>query len=166
MESAAGESTGRVQSVPVTPLDGPFAALQVTLFPIPLSGSETVRVRPTDAPRDALPHSRASGGSGRHDLHRRAQSRRPRRLTAARGSMTEYTAAEVGDMSRAPKAIRSFQASGWSLIQPATSVYLRVGRMSMIWWCSTSAMWWRRWCAFSGRVAQRRSRRGRWRSSG
>ena len=42
-------------------------------------------------------------------------------------------------MSRAPKRIRSFQASGWVSIQPATSVYLRVGRMSMIWWFSTSA---------------------------
>ena len=42
-------------------------------------------------------------------------------------------------MSRAPKRIRSFQASGCRLIQPATSAYSRVGRMSMIWWCSTSA---------------------------
>jgi hypothetical protein len=42
-------------------------------------------------------------------------------------------------MSRAPKRIRSFHAAGCLSIQPATSTYLRVGRMSMIWWFSTSA---------------------------
>ena len=42
-------------------------------------------------------------------------------------------------MSRAPKWMRSFQAPGCLSIQPATSVYLRVGKMSMIWWFSTSA---------------------------
>ena len=42
-------------------------------------------------------------------------------------------------MSRAPKRMRSFQGSGCLSIQPATSVYLRVGRISMIWWFSTSA---------------------------
>ena len=42
-------------------------------------------------------------------------------------------------MSRAPKRMRSFQDLGCLSIQPATSVYLRVGRISMIWWFSTSA---------------------------
>jgi len=42
-------------------------------------------------------------------------------------------------MSRAPKQIRSFQDLGCLSIQLATSVYLRVGKMSMIWWFSTSA---------------------------
>jgi len=35
----------------------------------------------------------------------------------------------VADMSRAPKRIRSFQDLGCLSIQPATSVYLRVGRI-------------------------------------
>jgi hypothetical protein len=35
--------------------------------------------------------------------------------------------------------MRTFQATGRLSIQPATSVYVRVGRMSMIWWFSTSA---------------------------
>ena len=37
-------------------------------------------------------------------------------------------------MSRAPKRIRSFQPLGCRSIQPATSTYFRVGKMSMIWW--------------------------------
>ena len=37
-----------------------------------------------------------------------------------------------------PEVTRDFQASLWWSKKPATSTNLRVGRMSMIWWCSTS----------------------------
>jgi hypothetical protein len=42
-------------------------------------------------------------------------------------------------MSRAPQRIRSFQPAGCLSSQAATSVKVREGTMSMIWWCSTSA---------------------------